>query len=280
MLQHLGDASLGTGNGSPLNQSLENLLPKSLYTVPALSIKMYEHVGEAAYLLSHFLESYTDSLVVTRSDEPIGFVGGLELMKGVMNNPTSNFFDDGRVYQIMNKDISVITKQTKLSDLLKKWAQTRRAFSIMKNPYYSYSVISARKLLEIGTSCDTGAKLSDISRKKVFTFTKDHTIREIIKSMFENKTRKLMLEGTSEFISDRIIIRKITRELNCLHGVTNFLEMKADLFQLAKAKEVSDKLTLRKACQILYEMESPYLLLKDGVMTPWDIITSFSSENL
>lgn len=98
--------------------------------------------------------------------------------------------------------------------------------------------------------------------------------------MFKNKTRKLMLEGTSEFISDRIIIQKISRDLNCLHDMDDFLNMKGNEFELDKAKEVSNRITIEKACAILYKMESPYLLSSDGIITPWDVITNLGSENI
>ncbi|MDE1832726.1 MAG: hypothetical protein KGI02_10230, partial [Thaumarchaeota archaeon] len=120
----------------------------------------------------------------------------------------------------------------------------------------------------------------DISKKKIVFFRKDQTIKEIIESMFKNKTRKLMLEGTSEFISDRIIIQKISRDLNCLHDMDDFLNMKGNEFELDKAKEVSNRTTMEEACAILYKMESPYLLSPDGVITPWDVITNLGSENI
>jgi predicted transcriptional regulator len=265
----------------PISQRfLQDLLPGSLYSSPVVSIKTTDLVTEATNLLPHHLESFTDSLVVTEDEIPIGIVGGIEILDGILGNPNVSFFEKTQIKEIMSKKLIILNKDTTLGELLRQWMQTRRAFAIMPNQYHGYSVISARKLLEVGMSCKMRLKVKDISTRKIITFGKKQTVKEIITSMFENKTRKLILEGTSKFISDRIIIQKIARDLHCLRGVDNFLEMKADIFQLDDARKVSDQLTMGEACKVLYEMQSPYLLFSTGVVTPWDVITSLNSEQI
>ncbi|MBI5378300.1 MAG: CBS domain-containing protein, partial [Thaumarchaeota archaeon] len=188
--------------------SLNDLLPDSLYKSPAVSIRLTDTVGEVATLLSHYLESFTDSLVVIKDERPIGVLGGIELLDGVLKNPTSDFFDNTSVGKMMNEKLTIITKQTKLSDLLKQWQETRRAFAIIPNQYSGYSAISARKILEIAIMYGNIMTVSEIPKKRIVTFNNSYTIRDVITSMFENKTRKLILEHTSSFINDRIIIEK------------------------------------------------------------------------
>jgi len=258
--------------------SLDELLSDSLFKSPAVSIRLIDSVGEAATLLPHNLESFTDSLVVTNDSRPLGVLGGIELLDGVLKNPTSDFFDKTTVGQIMNQKITIVTKQTKLSDLLKQWRETRRAFAIIPNQYSGYSAISARKMLEISNANMTTMTLSEIPKKRIVTFNNNHTIRDIIISMFENKTRKLVLQNTSSFISDRIVIEKIVRELNHLHNVKDFLSMKATDFKLENAKIISESLSIHEASKIMYEMLSPYLIVNDQVISPWDIVMSLESE--
>ena len=258
--------------------SLEELLPNTLTSSPAVSVRTIDRVSEIASLLPHNLETFTDSLVVTADDKPVGLIGAIEILDGVLNNPTSAFFDDITAGQIMNKDkLTILQPGTTLSGLLQLWSQTRRAFAIIPNQYHGYSVISARKLLEIGTSCKTNMVVSTIPKKNIVVFRKEDSVRFIISSMFENKTRKLILKDTSFFISDRIIIEKITRELNCLRNVDNFLEMKADIFRLDQAKKIPSNLKINEASKIMYNMQSPYLLIEDQVITPWDIAMILSS---
>lgn len=263
----------------PLSRrSLVDLLSDSLFKSPAVSIQLTDTIGEAATLLPHNLESFTDSLVVTKDSSPIGLLGGIELLDGILKNPTSGFFDNTVVGQIMSEKITIVAKDTKLSDLLKQWQETRRAFAIIPNQYSGYSAISARKILEISNTYGTTMTVSKIPKKRIVTFNNNHTVKDIITSMFENKTRKLVLQDTSLFISDRIVIEKIVRELNHLHNVKDFLSMKATIFKLENAKAISEDLSIQEASKIMYEMLSPYLIVKDQVVSPWDIVMSLGSE--
>lgn len=265
--------------GLPLSRrSLEDLLPDSLFKSPAVSIRSTDTVGEAATLLSHYLESFTDSLVVTKDSKPVGVIGGIELLDGVLKNPTSDFFDNTTVGQIMKEKITIVTKQTKLSDLLKQWQETRRAFAIIPNQYSGYSAISARKMLEISNEHKTVMTVSEIPKKRIVVFNNNHTSKDIITLMFENKARKLVLQNTLSFISDRIIIEKIVRELNYLRNIKDFLNMKVTVFKLENAKSISEETTIQEASKAMYDMLSPYLIVKDQVVSPWDIVLSLGSE--
>jgi predicted transcriptional regulator len=259
---------------------MRDLLPDSLLSSPVVSVGINDPVAEATNLLSHNLETFTDSLVVVQDDKLVGLVGGADVLEGLLQSPNAAFFEKTQIKEIMNKNLIIVDKDATLGELLNQWLKTNRAFAIMPNQYGSYSAISARKLLEIGMSCRTKLEIKDISKKKIFTFRKDQTVEEAISTMFKNRTRKLILEGTSQFISDRIIIQKISQDLNCLHGVDDFLEMKCSEFRLDKAKEASGNILLEEASKMLYEMQSPYLLYGDGVLTPWDIIKSLGLQSL
>ncbi len=266
---------------TPLSQYiLQDLLQNSLLSSPAVSVATEDFVTEATNLLPRYLETFTDSLVAVQGEKPVGLVGGLEIIEGVLKNPNADFFGKTRIKEIMSTKLIILDIGTRLGYLLNLWKDTGRAFAIMPNAYHGYSAISARRLLEVGMSCKTNLKVGDISKKKIITFRKDQTVKEIIESMFKNKTRKLILEGTSDFISDRIIIQKISRDLKCLQCKDNFLEMKGGTFQLDKARKVSDDILLEEGCKLLYDMQSPYLLLSDGVVTPWDVIMSLDSEDI
>lgn len=264
----------------PISQyAMRDLLP-TLLSSPVVSVRVGDPVAEATNLLSHNLETFTDSLVVVDDDKPLGLVGGGDVLEGLLKTPTGAFFEKTRIKEIMSKDLVLVDKDATLAKLLNQWMKTTRAFAITQNQYGGYSAISARKLLEIGMSCKTNLEIKDISKKKIFTFRKDQTVKAAISTMFKNRTRKLILEDTSQFISDRIIIQKISQDLNCLHDIDDFLEMKCSEFRLDKAKEASGKILLEEASKMLYKMQSPYIIHEEGVLTPWDIIKSFGSESL
>lgn len=263
-------------------RSLQDLLPLSLESTPAVSIRRENKIWVAAGMLIHYLESFTDSLVVTDDkSKPLGIVGGKEILENILKNPSSTLFDDTIVEDIMDKNVDIISKQITLKDLLQRWIQTRRAFSILPNQFKGYSVISARKLLEIGANCKTEMTVSELPKKKVATFMHDDTLKDIINSMFENKTRRLVFKNTSNFISDRIIIEYIVRELNYLRNIDYFLDLKfEEPFRLAESKVISDDMKISELSKIMFGMLHPFVIYQDQVISPWDLCMALLSDKI
>lgn len=262
------------------NNPLDKILKESVFSTPAVSIRVEDTLAEAAILLPHHLESMTDSLVATKNDEPVGIVGGIEVLDNILKNSNQRFLDNTKIGDVMSKKLVIIDSKNTLLELTKQWSQTRRAFAIIPNQYHGYSVISARKVLEAGINFKINTTIVSIPKKKTITFRKDETVKQILTHMFDNKTRKLVLENTKSFLNDRIIIQKLTREFNCLRDGDDFLNAKADIFDLEQAKTVSDDLSISEACKIMYDMKSPYLMENDRVISPWDVVVVLSSENL
>jgi CBS domain-containing protein len=262
------------------DKSLKEILLESVFSTPAVSIRITDTLGEAASLLPHHLETLTDSLVATSNDEPVGIVGGIEVLDGILKNQTAGFLDKTKIGDVMSRKLVIMNSKSKFSELVDQWSQTRRAFAIIPNQYHGYSVISARKILEVGTLFKINTNISVIPRKKTITFHKEDTVKQIIQLMFNNKTRKIVLEGTSYFINDRIIIQKLARDFNCLRDGKDFLGMNSGIFNLEQAKNVSHDLTITEACKIMQDMKSPYLMTDDKVISPWDMILILSSEKL
>ncbi len=257
--------------------TLEEILPETIFSTPAVSIRFEDTLGEAAILLPHHLETLTDSLVATKDDTPVGIVGGIEVLDGIMKKPTAEFLNKTKIVDVMSEKLIIMDSNNKFSHLVNQWLQTRRAFAIIPNKYHSYSVISARKILDIGTSFELESPLSKIPKKEIATFQKENTVRQIIQTMFDNKTRKLMLDRTDFYINDRIIIEKLVREFDCLRDGRDFLNMKSDIFSLEQARTVPENTSISQACKIMQNMKSPCLKIENNVISPWDIILAINS---
>ena len=264
--------------------ALEELFPLSLYSTPAVSIRQENKMWTATAMLAHYLESFTDSLVVTDQEEkPIGVIGGFEVIRNIFENPISKFFDEKTVDEVYDKELIQVNPETKLKSLIDNWKVTRRAFCIIPNQYFGYSAISSRKLLEIGANCKTDIKVRDLPKKEnIATFNFDDTIGKIINQMFENRTRKILLNDSQSFISDRIIIQTVAQNLDYLRGIDNFLDMKLEkLFQLSEAKNVSDDLNFADLSKMMFSMVHPFVITKDRqVYSPWDICQILLSEDM
>lgn len=262
------------------DKSLEEVLPESLFSTPAVSIRIEDTLADAAILLPHHLETLTDTLVATSDEEPVGVIGGIEVLDIILKNQTVGLLDKTKIGDVMAKNLVIVNSKTKFSELVDKWREIRRAFAIIPNQYKGYSIISVRKILEIGLLFNIKTTISAIPAKNIVTFHKNDTVRQIIQRMFDNHTRKLVLEGTSYFINDRIIIEKLIRDFNCLREGEDFLGMRSDIFTLEEAINVPDDLTIAAACKIMRTMKSPLLRINDKVISPWDIVLHLNSESL
>jgi len=263
------------------NKTIKELLPLSFNSTPAVSIRKENEVWIATSMLIHYLESFTDSLVVTEeNEEPIGVIGGREIIENIFKDPSSNFFDNTTVEQIVDKNLVILSDKTNLGELLTTWKKTRRAFSIIPNSLGGYSAISGRKLLEIGANCITDLTISELPKKEVSTFEKDSTIKDIISLMLEKNTRKLLLKDTNYFISDRLIIQSIAQEFDFFRNV-KFLERKfEESFKLEEIKKISKDVNLTDISKSMYAMVHPYVMYQDQVITPWDICMALQSDRI
>ncbi|KEQ56715.1 hypothetical protein AAA799B03_00950 [Marine Group I thaumarchaeote SCGC AAA799-B03] len=260
---------------------LGDLLPERLTWTLCIHIDKGKEVWVIAGMLAQYLESATDSVIVRDDKEnPIGTIGGKEIMENLLKNPTSSLFYGTKVEDIMEPNPVVISRDTKYKDLIESWKERGRAYAVIANEWGFYSAISAQKILEIGKRCITELSIEDMPKKKLVTFKKDDTFGNVINSMFENKTRKLFLEGTSKYISDRLIIEAVTEKMKHLKETNDFLNETVDIVELEEAKIVSDNLKINELASVMYDMAHPCVMYKEWLVTPWDICKKLLSPKI
>lgn len=252
------------------NRPISELLQNSLASTPCVNVRKNAKVKVATGMLVQYLETFTDSIVVRNDTEPIGVIGGREIIQGVYKNPTSDFFEMNLVENILNNRLNVVTPDTTLKELILLWKEVKRAFAVINVGDDDYSVISAKKLLEIGINNEIDFHISEIPKKKVVTYQEGATFGDIMKLMLENKCRKVLLEGTTQFINDRMIIETIEK-FDYLLNKENFLNIPVSVLTLEEAKVVSKDLSLSEISKIMYEISHPLVIYNDLVISPWDI---------
>jgi hypothetical protein len=120
----------------------------------------------------------------------------------------------------------------------------------------------------------------DLPKKIPITFKKDDTLGAIINSMFKNKTRKILLENSNKYLNDRIIIETITEKMKYLKETDDFLNMPARIIELEEARVIFDDLRINEVSAMMYDMEHPYVIYKDWIVTPWDICNVLLSKEI
>ena len=260
--------------------SLRDLLPETLTYSLCIHVEKGKKVWVVTGMLAQYLESATDSVLVLDSGKPIGVIGGKEIMENLLKNPTSGLFYETKVEDIMEKNPLFVTESTKYKDLMEQWKKRGRAYAIIANEWGHYSAISAKKILEIGMRCKTNLSISDLPQKSPVTFKIDDTMGSIINSMFENKTRKILLENSNKYINDRIIIETITEKMSHLKEMDYFLNVPANIIELEEARIIYDDLKINEVSAMMYDMEHPYVIYKDWIVTPWDICNILLSKDI
>ena len=261
-------------------RTLGELLPETLTYSLCIHIDKGKEVWVVTGMLEQYLESATDSIIVKEDEKPIGTIGGKEIMEKLLENPTSSLFYGTNVEDIMEQDPVTVTKDTKYKELMKKWQERGRAYAIIPNEWGFYSAISAKKILEIGMRCKTNITILDLPKKDPVTFKKDETFGSVINAMFKNKTRKILLENSNKYINDRIIIEEISENMKYLKETENFLNQPASMVTLEEARVIFDNLKINEVSAMMYDMEHPYIMYKDQVITPWDICNILLSESI
>jgi CBS domain-containing protein len=261
--------------------TLEELFPDTLTDIPCVNIYKARDVWVATLMCAQYLESTIDSIVVRDDDfKPVGMVGGYDLLDHLRKNPTRDFQYKTTVEEIMLKDLPRVENKTKLKDLIENWKNSRRAFALIPNEFGDYSSIAARKMIDVGTRCKTDISVASMPRKKIITFKQDDSLGKILDLMYENKTRKLLLENSNQFISDRLIVAEISRILHFQEDINNFLDIRASQFKLGYAKEITEDLKFNQLCSIMEKLDHPYVIYKDISVTPWDVCLTLLSEDL
>ena len=267
---------------TPISEkTLGELFSKNLRDTPSIEVDKGNDVWSVSELLVQYLESVTDSIIVLDIDgKPIGTVGGREIIEHLLREQTYSSFYETRVEHIMEPSPLIVTENTKYKDLINCWRERKRAYAILVNSEHSRAVISARKILEVGMRCNTNVSIGDLPKKRNITFNTNDTINSVVISMFENKTRKVLLEHSNKYLNDRLIIETMLEKLKYMMTTKDFLKKSIDIVKLEEAKVISDNLRIHEISKMLYDMEHPSVLCNDDIITPWDICNALLSKEI
>ena len=65
-----------------------------------------------------------------------------------------------------------------------------------------------------------------------------------------------------------------------LKNMDYFLNVPANIIDLEEARVIYDDLTINEVSAMMYDMEHPYVIYKDHIITPWDVCEVLLSENI
>ncbi|MGH9973397.1 MAG: CBS domain-containing protein [Nitrososphaeraceae archaeon] len=261
--------------------TLEELFPQTLTETVCVNIDKDREVWVATLMCAQYLESVVDSVIVRDDDfKPIGIVGGYELLDHLRKNPTRDFQYRTSVGEIMFKDLPQVDKKIMLIDLVEIWKKSHRAFAVILNEFGDCSTVSARKMIAIGARSKGNIYVSSMQKKKIVTFQQNYSLGKILELMYENKTRKLILENSNRYISDRLILGEISNSIRDEEYIDYFLDLPASRFKLEDVRVIKEDVRFQELCSMMEKMDHPYALYNETVITPWDVCLTLLSEDL
>ena len=268
--------SINTGKNLELQECLfDDLLPKALVSSPISSIENTDNVWIASSMLARVSDT-TNNLVILEKEFPLGILGGKEILRGLLKNPTPYFFHDVLVEEIMNRKFYLDTREAKLNRILEQMKKTKNEFSILQNSKHSFSAISIREILEVGALCKSDFEMVDYPKNKMKVFRRDDTVEDLIKLLIQDEVELLLLENESLFIDSLTIIEKIVGDLKFLKNCNEFLDLNASVFKLNRPKLIPNNLKFSEICQSMLSMKHPYVMTSNRLFTPRSILQILS----
>ena len=253
--------------------SVESQLEK-LGLKPARVIDQDDDAWIAAGYLVTSLNSFSDGLVVMDGKTPAGTFGGKSFLAKLIQNPTFSFFKGQKVKAIMQSGLVTFRPSTSLDEIITYWQKSRFAFALIDFGG-SLMALSVRNFLSLIAELDLPQKISEIPAKEIISFTSDETIHDVFNKMLKNNVRRLRFEDTPRLISDRTLLDDICIQMNYLKFTENLLETKANTLTTEKPDEITDDLTISQMAKKLATMIHPFVLYKEQIITPWDLLMMF-----
>ncbi|HXV51329.1 MAG TPA: hypothetical protein VD689_04305 [Nitrosopumilaceae archaeon] len=267
--------SLLTGEDMTLDVcSFEEVLPYSLMSIPISTVTPNDNVWIATSMLSR-ISDVTNNLVVIEDEFPIGTISVYEIIAGLRKNPTTQYFEQS-VTKIMNADFYIDSRNTNLSNVLKRISRAKNPFTIIENDRTNFSQFSIRQVLEIGALCKTDVGVSSFPKKHTPVFKRDNTIRDVIEKLEQDENKLVLLEGGLSFVNHEILLEKI-KELNTTQN-DNLLELSASTFKTITPTLISERLTVSEICKIMLNMNYPCVMTSEQLITPHDILNLLCKE--
>lgn len=255
--------------------SFEEVLPYSLLSIPVSTITPNDDVWIAASMLSRIADA-TNNLVVIDDEFPIGTVSAFEIIDGLQKRPTSEFFSEG-VTKIMNADFYIDSRTVNIVNILNRMNKSKNPFTVIQNDRTNFSQFSIRQVLEIGALCKTDLEASSFAQKRIASFKRDDTIKDIIEKLKKEESRFVVLEDEFSFVNYDILLEKL-KELNNAQN-ENLLSLSASTLKTITPTLISDKLTISEICKIMLNVRYPCVMTSDRIITPYDILDVICKEN-
>lgn len=254
--------------------SFEEVLPYSLLSIPISTITPHDNVWIASSMLSRIAD-VTNTLVVIEDEFPIGTITATEIIDGLQKRPTSEFFSEN-ITKIMNADFYIDSRTVNIKGILDRMCKSQNPFSIIQNDKTSFSQFSVRQTLEIGALCKTNFNAGSFEKRRISSFKRDDTIKDVVDRIKKEHSEFVMLEDEFSFVNYDVILEKL-KELNNAQN-ENIVNLSASTLKTITPVLISEKSSISEICKIMINARHPCVMTPDRLITPSDVLDVLCRE--
>ena len=267
--------TLESGVGSPsLLQAFPSLFTKSTPVIERKSPLIY-----AASLLR--FRSVEAAMILMERERPmrigskIAFVGGysilITLQKAKPDHSYKALFEPSDRSAV---GMTPVKSSLSLRDLLRVFREGKFGFTAVTDGGV-FAMVGLSDILELYRKGTLGSDLTvrDVASRKV-SVSRHTPMREALDTMIERRIRRVFIEGSGAFVSDREVVSSIfsPRKLKEIkHSPRSMLEGTVLEFGPVEAAEVEGDMPLKEAALVVAEAQGGALVCDKGVVSPWDV---------
>ena len=171
-----------------------------------------------------------------------------------------------------------VYKESDLVSLFHVFESTTFGFSMIHDEADRiFGKITVRDLLNLFQDgfLSSDLKVEDVVSAPVFSMSKGARVIDCLREMESRKYRKIKIMGTTSVVSDTLIFSHVFDEKR-LQRISktpqHLLDDTLEDLETAQGTWISGKKRISEAAKLLAKSEQGYLLVDEGIVTPWDLI--------
>jgi len=224
---------------------------------------------------------YVDGLIVARDNELVGRIGGKHILRHVLNMRYDDW-SSVTAFELMDGSTSSVEIDSSLSSLLELFARTKFALAPITSKGFLVGSIVIRDLLPLISEMALDTPVTMIA-SPIARICNTETLKNSIDIMLKMNIRNLVISSgdvndeSNYILNDRKILefifsyegRKIMeQEL----GEKALSSVNVTCLDMIPVPSISGDQTISKIAAMLRDIGTPGLLLKNHIVTPWDVV--------
>jgi predicted transcriptional regulator len=246
---------------------------------PFLSILPGTSFAELGTFLATGHQIYVDGLIVAADKRLVGRLSGKHILDHILR---MNYQEWSRVTasELMDGRQSSIELDSTLDQLFRLFEETGFALAPVTKKGVLIGSIGIRDLLPLIVDLNLDAHVRTIG-SPIISFSPKKTLKDAIELMLKKNIRNLVVHSSADdtyyFINDRKILefifsyngRKIMEQGD---GATALGNINVGHLDMIPIVSIPEETTISNAAAMLEDINTPGLVLKNIVITPWDVV--------